>query len=72
MAIKYPHVHITLPDRTDPNGNVFNIIGLVSNELKSYQLRDAANEFASAAFRCKTYDAVLDLCRETVTCDEHA
>ena len=46
------------------NGNVFNIIGLVSQALKTAGLRDKANEFKQRAFKAKSYDEVLAMTME--------
>jgi len=43
------------------DGNVFNIIGLVSKCLKRSGLRDESNEFIRKAFACQSYDEVLQL-----------
>ena len=48
------------------NGNVFNIIGLVSNALKREGRKDLADEFTTKAFNCESYDNVLNLCQEYV------
>jgi hypothetical protein len=51
---------------TGQNGNVFNIIGLVSRGLKRAGFRDAAIEFQRSATQCESYDEVLQLAMRTV------
>jgi hypothetical protein len=46
---------------TGEDGNVFNIIGLVSKALKKDGKVDFANEFTNKAFNCGSYDEVLRL-----------
>lgn len=48
------------------NGNVFNIIGLVSKALKKAGQPDKAKEFVARAFKSGSYDNVLALCFEYV------
>jgi hypothetical protein len=48
------------------NGNVFNIIGIVSRELKRAGRREEAAAFTKAAMAAGSYDAVLALVMETV------
>ena len=48
------------------NGNVFNLIGIVSMELKSNGMRNEAEEFKAKAFQCKSYDEVLRLIMDYV------
>ena len=48
------------------DGNVFNIIGLVSKALKRAGQADKAAEFSSRAFNAGSYDEVLSLCHEYV------
>jgi hypothetical protein len=48
------------------DGNVFNVVGLVTMTLKEAGHRDKAKEFSSKAFQCESYDAVLQLCFEYV------
>ena len=48
------------------NGNVFVIIGKVSECLKKAGLKDKADEFTSKAFNAVSYDNVLCLCLEYV------
>ncbi len=57
----YPRVKLTGED-----GNAFAIIGRVSNAMIDAGLPDEALAFRMAAFRCKSYDEVLQLCAETV------
>lgn len=47
-------------------GNVFAIIGNVSNTLKRAGLKDQADEFSSKAFEQKNYQDVLALCFDYV------
>jgi hypothetical protein len=63
MEPKYPHVTVQL---TGQDGNVFNIIGRVTREMKRHGLRDEANAFASEAMSQSSYDDVLVLCMQTV------
>ena len=54
-------------ERFGEDGNVFNIIGLVSRALKRYKVPAAeVSKFQNAAFTSKSYDAVLRLCMEWV------
>ena len=48
------------------NGNVFNIIGIVSRTLKDFGYEDKAVEFSIKAIRCENYDDVLQLVMEYV------
>lgn len=48
------------------NGNVFAIIGKVSQTLKNVGLTGKAEEFSNKALDCKSYDNVLQLCHEYV------
>ncbi len=64
MTPKYPDVNVELVGQ---DGNVFNIIGLVSKALKKAGYRDAANDFTSNAFACGSYEDVLQLTISTVT-----
>ena len=43
------------------DGNVFNIIGKVSRELKRAGFKDEAKQFQDEVFQCKNYDEVLQL-----------
>lgn len=43
------------------DGNVFNIIGLVSRELKRAGQSELAKEFQEKAVQCESYDEVLRL-----------
>ena len=43
------------------DGNVFNIIGKVSRELKRAGFKDEAKRFQEEAFKCGSYDEVLQL-----------
>lgn len=51
---------------TGIDGNVFNIIGKVSNALKRAGLKDKAEEFSNKAVQQESYDDVLRLCFEYV------
>jgi hypothetical protein len=51
---------------TGPGGNVFVIIGKVSETLKKAGLYDQAAEFTQKAFKSKSYEAVLTLVEEYV------
>ena len=48
------------------DGNVFNIIGRVSKSLRNVGLKEQASEFTAKAFKCDSYDAVLQLAMEYV------
>ena len=48
------------------DGNVFNIIGLVSKALKKEGMSKEADEFVKKAFSSESYDAVLCLCSNYV------
>ena len=48
------------------DGNVFAIIGKVSQTLKKANQADKAKEFSSKAFGAGSYDEVLCLCSEYV------
>jgi len=48
------------------DGNVFNIIGRVSQALKGAGMKDKAEEFTKKAFASKSYDEVLRLCMDYV------
>lgn len=48
------------------DGNVFSIIGRVSQALQRAGQRDKATEFQKRAFESHSYDAVLTLCHEYV------
>jgi hypothetical protein len=51
---------------TGQDGNVFNIIGLVSRTLKRAGQADKAREFVDRAMKSKSYDDVLALCWDYV------
>jgi hypothetical protein len=51
---------------TGQDGNVFNIIGLVSRTLKRAGQADKAREFVDRAMKAKSYDDVLALSRDYV------
>ncbi len=61
--IKYPHVHVKL---SGTDGNVFSIIGKVSNAIKRGVGAKEAKEYQTAAMNCDSYDAVLVLTMGTV------
>ena len=63
MDAKHPAIHVQL---SGENGNVFNIIAIVSNALKRAGEVKAAKDFRSRAMAAKSYDEVLRLCIETV------
>ncbi len=48
------------------DGNVFSVIGAVRQALARAGKRDKAAEFGAKAFKCSTYDEVLQLCFEYV------
>jgi len=51
---------------TGQDGNVFNVIGLVSRALKRAGQADKAREFVDRAMKSKSYDDVLALCWDYV------
>ena len=51
---------------TETDGNVFAIIGRVSETLKKSGQQDHAKEFQDRAFSSESYDDVLRLCMEYV------
>lgn len=51
---------------TGQNGNVYNIISLVSTALRKTGQRDKEKEWQEKAFKCGSYDEVLQLCFEYV------
>ncbi len=51
---------------TDTDGNVFAIIGNVSNCLRKAGQADKAQEFRTKAMQSASYDAVLRLCFDYV------
>ena len=63
MEAKFPEVVVQL---TDQDGNAFAVIGAVAKALKRAGKPDAAKEFTDAAFKCGSYDEVLQLCMKTV------
>jgi len=48
------------------DGNVYSIIGKVSEALKKAGMKDKAKEFTEKAFSSGSYDDVLVLCHEYV------
>jgi len=48
------------------DGNVFNIIGIVSKTLKKEGMTKEASEFTAKAFNSESYDTVLCLCSNYV------
>jgi hypothetical protein len=51
---------------TGQDGNVFNVVGLVSRTLKRAGQADKAREFVDRAMKSKSYDDVLALCWDYV------
>ena len=51
---------------TGEDGNVFGVIGRVAKALKRADERELAKEFEEKAFKCESYDAVLNLCGKYV------
>lgn len=41
------------------DGNIFNIVGIVSRELKRNGFKDEANEYMEKVFGCESYDEAL-------------
>lgn len=51
-----------MPDETSPEGNVFLIIGSVSDTLKLARFSPSvANEFRNKAYGCGSYEEVKEL-----------
>ena len=48
------------------DGNVFAVIGTVSQALRRAKRPDKAREFQTQAMACESYDEVLELCSEYV------
>lgn len=48
------------------DGNVFNVIGIVSRALKQVGQPDKAKEFTERAFKAHSYDEVLAMLNEYV------
>lgn len=48
------------------DGNVFNLIGIVSRTLEKNKLKLEAKEFRNKAIKCGSYDEVLVLIQEYV------
>ena len=48
------------------DGNVFNIIGIVSKTLRKAGQNEKAKEFREKAFKSESYNEVLSLCDEYV------
>ena len=46
------------------DGNVFNLIGIVSKQMKKAGLRDEANKFVHEAFGVGSYNEVLVLIQQ--------
>ncbi len=59
----YPDVTVQL---SGEDGNVFFIIGRVSQALRRAGHPEAANAFAEEAMKAESYDEVLRLCMRTV------
>lgn len=51
---------------TGTNGNVFNLIGLVSRSLRNAGLNDKAEEFVDKAFKAGSYDEAIQIMMEYV------
>lgn len=52
------------------DGNVFNIIGIVSKTLKRADQADQAKEFQAKAIKCRSYEEVLVLVQDYVDVEE--
>ena len=48
------------------DGNIFNVIGLVSRSLKKAGMKDKSEEFTKKAFASHSYDEVLALATKYV------
>ena len=48
------------------DGNVFNLIGIVSKALKQANLHEMAKEFTDKAFKSESYNEVLNLIQNYV------
>jgi hypothetical protein len=62
-TVKYPNVKVRLSGK---DGNAFAIIGRVKDAIQREVSREAAEKFFSVALRVGSYDALLQLCMETV------
>lgn len=63
--VKYPDVHVQL---TGNDGNAFGVIGAVEKAIRREVGRDEAKEFTDTAYKCGSYDELLQLCMKTVDC----
>lgn len=60
---KAPGVKVKL---TGIDGNVFNIIGTVSKELKKAGFHELAKEYQDACFKAQSYDEALQITMSVV------
>jgi hypothetical protein len=60
---EYPEVYVQL---TGQSGNVFFVIGKVSQAIRQAHGQEAARKFQKEARACEDYDHVLQLCIRTV------
>ncbi|ARQ07323.1 hypothetical protein MACA111363_11305 [Macrococcoides canis] len=51
---------------TGEDGNVFNLAGIVTTELKRNGYRDEAKEVSERLFKCESYEAALRMFMEYV------
>jgi hypothetical protein len=51
---------------TDQNGNVFNLIGIVSRELKKNGHAEEVKPFQDKCYQAKSYDEVLRIISDLV------
>lgn len=52
------------------DGNVFAVIGIISEKLRKSGLKDRADEFSEKAFHSDSYEDVIELALEYVRIDE--
>ncbi|HHR7724856.1 TPA: hypothetical protein ACS9JQ_002440 [Staphylococcus aureus] len=65
MEIKQPRTDVEV-ELIGEDGNIFNLAGKVSKELKRNGYRDLAKELQEELFKQKSYDDALNLISEYV------
>jgi len=63
LGVRHPEIEVQL---TGTDGNVFAVIGAVSEALRRAGFEDEAQTFTEAATSCSSYDEVLRLVMRTV------
>jgi len=53
-------------DARNLNGNIFAVVGRVSQTLKRAQMSKEADELTTKVWECKSYDEALSLCASYV------